>query len=111
MRVLLVDDVPQILNAFSKMIYHKHEVRTAAGVEAARAVLEGGFDPDVVVSDYTMLDGTGLDVLRAVKARCPQARRYIASGSVAGIIGEAHDLADGVLSKGSDELTAFLQSI
>jgi DNA-binding NtrC family response regulator len=111
MRVLLVDDVPEILHGYGRQIKHA-EIRTAAGVAEARAVLEGGFVPDVVVSDYGMTDGTGLDVLREVKQRCPGARCYIATGRAAAELpAEVHELAVGVVRKGSTGLLELLKSL
>ncbi len=108
MRILLVDDDPGILHAFARQL-NGHEVLTALGVSEARAMLTGDFD--VVLTDYFMPDGNGGDVLQEAQRRCPAARRYIASGNVANVPDEAHELADAVLSKGSDELAALLREL
>ena len=110
MRVLLVDDDPRILHAFTRQL-NGHEVKTASGFEEARAVLDG-FHPDVVLTDYDLGNGTtGLDVLREAQRRCPRARRYVASGNVTNVPDEAHELAYAVLSKGSDNLIDLLGSL
>ncbi len=109
MRILLVDDDPAILRTFARQL-NGHEVLTASGVGEARAALEG-FHPDVVLTDYSMPDGTGLDVLREAQRQCPEARRYVASGNVTNGPDEAHELAYAVLSKGSDNLIDLLGSL
>ncbi|MCA9618999.1 MAG: sigma-54-dependent Fis family transcriptional regulator [Myxococcales bacterium] len=64
-RVLVVDDeaaMREVLQA--RLERWGHEVAMASSVgEAARAMSR--FDPDVVVSDLVLPDGTGLDLLRA----------------------------------------------
>ncbi len=110
MRILLVDDDPAILRTFARQL-NGHEVLTASGVGEARAILTGDLVPDVVLTDYFMPDGTGIDVLREAQRRCPEARRYIASGLVVEIPEAAVELVDAVLGKGSDELTALLRSL
>lgn len=49
-----------------------YEVEVVTGVAAARHALSATA-PDVVVADLTLADGSGLDVIRAVRAR-PDAR-------------------------------------
>jgi len=81
-RVLLVDDEPGVLNALTRLFTRAGaEVRTAPSAEAALAVLDG-FTPDVVVSDHRMAGMTGVELLRVVAARFPQARRVLLSGYV-----------------------------
>ncbi len=110
MRILVIDDDPAMLRALARQL-NGHEVLTASGVGEARAILAGEDVPDVVLTDYFMPDGTGLDVLREAHRRCPEARRYIASGNVANVPGEVYELADAVLSKGGDELTALIRDL
>ena len=92
--VLLVDDDARTLRAHARQLKHAVELRTAEGVAEARAILDDGFVPDVVISDYMMPDGGGIAVLDDVKARCPKAKRYIATGSIIGQLPElVHELA------------------
>lgn len=81
-RVLLVDDEPGVLNALARLFARiGAEVRTAPSAEAALALLDE-FSPDVVVSDHRMAGMTGVELLRLVGARFPQARRVLLSGYV-----------------------------
>ncbi len=111
MRVLLVDDDPATLRTHARQLNHAVELRTALGVDEARAILDSGAHVDVLITDYFMPDGSGADVLAEVKRHCPKARGYIVSGNVAAIPEAAVELADDVLSKGSDELSALLRSL
>jgi len=111
MRILLVDDVNQNLRAFSRLIDRAHEIRTADGVEQARTILDDGFVPDVVISDLIMPDGNGLELLGEVKQRCPKARRYIASATLAELPAAAAELADAVFDKLSSEFIVLLQNL
>jgi signal transduction histidine kinase/CheY-like chemotaxis protein len=63
-RVLVVDDEPLVGRALARLLRRRGWSATlAAGVhDACRALATGTFD--LVVSDYSMPDGTGLDVLR-----------------------------------------------
>ncbi len=68
-RLLLVDDDADLLKAYaSSLARHGVIVETACnGREAAERVRAGAFD--VIVSDITMPEMTGLELLRTVRAR------------------------------------------
>jgi EAL domain-containing protein (putative c-di-GMP-specific phosphodiesterase class I) len=69
LRLLLVDDDPAILQAYSRVIArHGVTVDTATnGKEAAERLSAGAFD--VILSDISMPEMTGLEFLRAVRER------------------------------------------
>jgi two-component system response regulator PilR (NtrC family) len=70
-RILVVDD-ERSMREFLEILLSKqgHDVSTAEHVAGARAAAsEGGLD--LVVTDLRLGDGSGLDVLREVKARSP----------------------------------------
>ena len=70
-RILVVDD-ERSMREFLDILFSKqgHEVVAAEDVAGARAAAsEGGLD--LVVTDLRLGDGSGLDVLREVKARSP----------------------------------------
>jgi PAS domain S-box-containing protein len=72
-RVLCVDDEPQVLElteAYLERELPAAELLTATGTAAALDALEGE-RVDCVVSDYDMPDGTGIDLLRSVRADHP----------------------------------------
>ena len=59
-------------------------VYPAPSIESTRTLLAGGFRPDVVIADYELGDGNGLDLLVEVKSRFPKALCYLVSGHVDG---------------------------
>jgi two-component system response regulator PilR (NtrC family) len=70
-KILVVDDELS-MREFLEILLRKrdHEVLTAASLPAALTAAAGG-DLDLVVTDLRLGDGSGLDLLRAVKARSP----------------------------------------
>lgn len=79
-RVLLVDDEPNILNALKRLLradgYH---IQTVTSPHDGLALME--HEPfDLVMSDQRMPDMTGVEFLRQVKTRWPEAMRIVLSG-------------------------------
>src|SRR5207248_8578136 len=71
MKILLVDDNTDILNALSEILSRRgHEVRAATGVAAALRVASDA-DLDVLISDIELSDGTGLQLLQALRLTRP----------------------------------------
>jgi class 3 adenylate cyclase len=72
-RILLVDDATPARRATARLLRDRgHGVREADGLRSAIAALEGeAFD--LILTDLRMPDGNGLDVLRASRARRPEA--------------------------------------
>jgi len=63
-RVLLVDDEPMILNAVKRLIkgvYPSSRIKPVSSVDDAIQTIGGGWIPDVILSDMTMPNKTGLD--------------------------------------------------
>ncbi|TVQ92575.1 MAG: sigma-54-dependent Fis family transcriptional regulator [Deltaproteobacteria bacterium] len=71
-RVLIVDDKPNMLRLLAKVLRGHVEVRTANGGAAALEALE--HPVDLVLCDLKMPEVDGIEVLRATRARQPQAR-------------------------------------
>ncbi|HZC74426.1 MAG TPA: response regulator, partial [Gaiellaceae bacterium] len=66
-RVLVVDDEPQILRALRTSLHGAgYDVETANTVETALAAL-AAWQPDAVVLDLVLPDGTGTDVCRELR--------------------------------------------
>jgi DNA-binding response OmpR family regulator len=69
MRILLVDDDPEIRLAFTAALKRRgHQVVTAASVETALS-LAGTVAPDVGVIDVMLPDGDGFSLCRAIRTR------------------------------------------
>lgn len=80
-RVLFVDDEENILKAVRRVFPDdRYEILTAASGEQAIAVLEAGPPVQVVVSDYRMPGMGGVEFLRTVARRWPDAVRIALSG-------------------------------
>jgi DNA-binding NarL/FixJ family response regulator len=74
-RVLLVDDHQLLTGALSQMLAREPDIEVTG---TARTVAEANelarSQPDVVLMDYRLPDGTGADAARGIKARWPAAR-------------------------------------
>ncbi|MGD9905820.1 MAG: sigma-54-dependent transcriptional regulator [Vicinamibacterales bacterium] len=71
-RVLVVDDEPSLREIISIALRRDgYDVTTADNVGAALDQIRRGPPPDVLISDLRMPDGSGVDVLRALKERSP----------------------------------------
>lgn len=66
-RLLLVDDDLVMLSTLNAILQDHFDLRVATGVRAALAAL-AQHEFDVLVTDYSMRDGTGADLLAAVQA-------------------------------------------
>jgi PAS domain S-box-containing protein len=66
--ILFVDDDPAIVDAMSMMLEIAGiKVKTALDGKAAIAMLEDGFHPDLVVSDYRLPGANGIEVVRRAR--------------------------------------------
>ncbi len=74
-RVLLVDDHRLLIESLASVLSREPDmqvVATAGSVADVRAALKDAVD--VVLMDYRLPDGTGVDATRSIKARWPSAR-------------------------------------
>lgn len=80
--IVVVDDDPLIRTLFAAVLQQRgHSVATAADATEARALC-ASTHPDVVTVDMVMPRGSGLDLIRALRAQ-PDAPRIVAiSGGV-----------------------------
>lgn len=73
-RVLVVDDEDALRTVLSHVLRKDgHDVVTAADVPEALARIAEGPPPDLLISDLRMPGGSGVDVVRALKATAPDA--------------------------------------
>jgi CheY-like chemotaxis protein len=102
LRVLLVDDEPEVRSALADMLGTSgHTAFQAAGGREALAWLEAGQPVDLVLTDLGMPGMTGADVARAVRGRWPQLRLGLMTGwdETEGLVGETSAIVDFVIAK------------
>jgi two-component system NtrC family sensor kinase len=73
-RVLVIDDDPEVRESLARIIGPPHIVEQSETGQAAREMLVGGADYDVIFCDLMMPDVTGMDLHEAVTARRPELR-------------------------------------
>jgi DNA-binding NtrC family response regulator len=78
--VLVVDDDPDVLRSFMRLLQDYAEVKVALGAEAAIQVL-GSKHFDAIVVDFNMVGPNGAWLLRQVRDRYPHIERILLSGS------------------------------
>lgn len=79
-QVLVVDDDPDVLRSFMRLLGEDADVKIALGAEAALKVLES--KPfDVIIVDFNMTGPNGGWLLRQVRERHPKVTRVLLSGS------------------------------
>ncbi|MBU6341882.1 MAG: response regulator [Bacteroidetes bacterium] len=74
LQLLLVDDAPMIRRVLSFALNRNYQITTCADGAEALKLLEHGFKPDVVVTDYEMPELDGLELIRAIRSipiSCP----------------------------------------
>jgi CheY-like chemotaxis protein len=67
-RVLVIDDDPRILSAIAVMLEARGLVVATAETIGAACEEAARFDPEVVVTDYRLPDGTGLAAIERLRA-------------------------------------------
>jgi DNA-binding NtrC family response regulator len=80
-QVLLVDDEPDILDSLATLLeisFPECQVRTASTGAQALKMMEAQ-PAHLVVSDFSMPEMNGLELLDAIKARWPESTRIILS--------------------------------
>jgi DNA-binding NtrC family response regulator len=71
-RVLLIDDDPGVSEVVGLLLEREgYDVQRAGSVKEARTRVDAA-EPDVVITDLKLPDGTGLEVIAAVRARRPR---------------------------------------
>jgi len=72
--VLIVDDHPLMRKAIRAMIDAQTDMRTCGEAASAKEALEQAVEtrPDLVLTDLSLPDGSGLDLIRDLKERHPQ---------------------------------------
>ncbi len=78
--VLAVDDEPAILAMLAQQLGHEFDVATATSAAAARQLI-AAHPPDIVLSDLTLPDETGIRLLDWVYRTAPRTARVLISGT------------------------------
>jgi len=81
-RVLLVDDDPQLLSCFERLLENRFELDIASGPGMALEFIETRGPYAVVVSDLRMPGMSGIELLWKTKQISPQTVGVLMSGSV-----------------------------
>jgi CheY-like chemotaxis protein len=82
LRILVVEDHADAAHLMCQILRRpSREIRSAGSVRAALAEA-GRWTPDVVISDLSLPDGNGFDLMRALKARAMPPAGIALSGHV-----------------------------
>ncbi len=111
MNILIVDDDPDFRESLAEfLIDEKHTLEIAASGNAAKALLAAKPDFDVVLSDYNMPNGNGLDLLAYIREKHPESPAFFM------ITGQASENGTDILKLGAQEcifkpfdITKFLE--
>jgi DNA-binding NtrC family response regulator len=76
---LYFDDEEALLTLFREAFGDRHKVRTASTLAEARREL-ASCAPDVVISDWSMAESTGVEFLREAARACPGSFRVLLTG-------------------------------
>jgi DNA-binding NtrC family response regulator len=76
--ILYFDDEPGLLNMFSWAFKKNYDVLTASTLPEARAALAQC--PDIIISDWSMPEISGVDFLREAARVCPDSFRVMLTG-------------------------------
>src|SRR5215813_14083269 len=102
LRVLVVDDEPEVRSAVADMLGTAgYTAYQASGGREALAWLDGGQSVDLVLTDLGMPGMTGTDLARTVRGRWPHLRLGLMTGwdQTEAPVGEASSMVDFVIAK------------
>ena len=102
LRVLVVDDEPEVRSAVADMLGTAgYTAYQASGGREALAWLDGGQSVDLVLTDLGMPGMTGTDLARTVRGRWPHLRLGLMTGwdQTEAPVGEASSVVDFVIAK------------
>jgi putative nucleotidyltransferase with HDIG domain len=108
-KILFVDDEPSVLNSFKRMLYSmikEWDMFFAKSGKEALDILEKEGEFDIVISDVSMPEMNGVELLTEVMSSHPKAIRIILSGHMEEELGlEATKVANQCLWKPCDAQT------
>jgi len=77
--ILYLDDEAVLLDIFKEMFSDEYEVQTATTVSEARRII-AHCAPDIIISDWSMPDISGIEFLREAAELCPNSFRILLTG-------------------------------
>jgi|SRR5918911_3086257 DNA-binding NtrC family response regulator len=77
--VFYFDDEAVLLEIFREMFIDDYDVQTTTSLSEARRILSE-CAPDIIISDWSMPEISGLDFLREARESCPQSYRIMLTG-------------------------------
>lgn len=77
--VFYFDDEAVLLEIFREMFGDEYDVRTTDSLSEARRML-AECAPDIIISDWSMPEISGIDFLREAREICPQSFRVLLTG-------------------------------
>lgn len=111
--ILLVDDHQTIIEALKGVLQREPDMVVIGAAGSVREVADlPQMAPDVAIVDYTLPDGTGADACRHIKARWPNTRIVMLSGTADddAILSTLRAGADGYVAK-AQRLAVLLSAI
>ncbi len=92
--ILYFDDEPGLLNMFKWTFKDQYDVQTALTLTEARSALSQR--PDIIISNWSMPEISGMDFLREAARVCPNSPRIMLTGY--GQVGDVfREIASGVI--------------
>src|SRR5918911_1830114 len=77
--VFYFDDEAVLLEIFREMFIDDYDVQTTTSLSEARRIISE-CAPDIIISDWSMPEISGLDFLREARDMCPQSFRIMLTG-------------------------------
>jgi len=108
-RILVIDDDPQVLKLFSKMLIRGgYAVRAANSGKGVMKALDTGGPFDLVVLDLSMPPPDGFETLKTLHANRPGLRILVVSGFLEGALLEASELLGATASLNKEDAPEML---
>ena len=80
-QILIVDDHPVVRDGLTLLISQEHDMEVCGQVEGLTEALQfyTRKQPDLLIIDISLKDGSGIELIKEIKARNPNAKMLVAS--------------------------------